>query len=91
MTSSQSIKPFDEQYLLVSKRNILASNLAVASLANYVSLVAGKPVDQIIVGVGVESRKLAEKFTQEEVDSHVQTILDTYEDESSSTPINNTL
>ncbi|WP_071191008.1 hypothetical protein [Trichormus sp. NMC-1] len=79
MISSQSIKPFDEQYLLVDKRNILASNLAVTSLASYVSLITGKPVDAIIVGVGVESRKLAEKFTQQEVDSHIQTILDSYE------------
>ncbi|MBD2628829.1 hypothetical protein [Trichormus variabilis] len=78
MTIFQSIKPFDEQYLLVSKRSITASNLAVASLANYVSLITGKPVGEIIVGVGVESRRLAEKFTQEEVDSHIQTILDSY-------------
>jgi hypothetical protein len=71
ITEEPHFKPYDDNYVLVSKRRFIASNNCIASMANYVSGLTNTPKKQLISEFVKKSINIVEAQTQSEIDQQI--------------------
>jgi uncharacterized protein YjaG (DUF416 family) len=72
------IIPHDDDYVLVSKRRLIAGNNCVATMANLISGLTNKSTDHLIIYFSQESISIVDRLSQSEIDEQIQIIASTY-------------
>lgn len=70
--------PYDDDYVLVSKRRLAASNDCVAAMAIQLSALINKSHLYLINLFVIESIKTVDNWSQERLDKHIKEIIDFY-------------
>ena len=65
-------KPYDDNYVLVSKRRFIASNNCIASMANFISGVTNTSKKHLISEFVKKSINIVESRTQSEIDQQIE-------------------
>ncbi|MTJ14878.1 hypothetical protein FJR11_20320 [Anabaena sp. UHCC 0187] len=70
--------PYDDEYVLVSKRRLIAGNNCVAAMANLISGLTNTSMTYIMTKFAKESIRIVEKLPQSEIDEQIEIITATY-------------
>ncbi|MBD2628828.1 hypothetical protein [Trichormus variabilis] len=74
-TTPQSIMLFNEEYILIRKRRFLAGNIAMASMAKYISAIENRSLAYVVKKFAQNGVDAAETMPQELVDMQIQTVM----------------
>ncbi|WP_177176234.1 hypothetical protein [Trichormus sp. NMC-1] len=67
--------PFDEEYILIRKRRFLAGNIAMASMAKYVSAIENCSLTYVAQKFAQNGVNVAESMPQDLVDMQIQSVM----------------
>ncbi|MTJ12212.1 hypothetical protein FJR11_06295 [Anabaena sp. UHCC 0187] len=73
--------PYDDEYVLVSKRRLIAGNNCVAAMANLISGLTNTSRACLIAQFAKESIRMVEELPQSQIDEQIEIITATYNEQ----------
>lgn len=70
--------PYDDDYVLISKRRLIAGNNCVAAMANLISGLTNQSRDYLITRFVKQSIGIVNRFSQSQIDEQIKVITATY-------------
>jgi aromatic ring-opening dioxygenase LigB subunit len=78
ITEKLHLMPYDDNYVLISKRRLLASSNCIVAMANLISGLTNTSRSHLISQFLKESNNIIEAQTQSELDQQIEVLIATY-------------
>ena len=78
ITEKPHLMPYDDNYVLISKRRLLASNNCIVAMANLISGLTNISRSHLISQFLKESNNIIKAQTQSELDQQIEILIATY-------------
>jgi hypothetical protein len=75
MEQKPHILPYDDEYVLISKRRLVAGNLCIADSATRLSAVTNTSRTYMIKALAANAIRNVKRWSQQDVDKHVQGLI----------------
>ena len=78
ITEKPHLMPYDDNYVLISKRRLLVSSNCIVAMANLISGLTNNSRSHLISMFLKESNNIIEAQTQSELDQQIEVLIATY-------------